>query len=79
MSFALDVCEHFSSMYTYTLLMNEILPTAQVHPNLAESEMVQHYSTSDFCPACEAEFDAEFEASNSSDPEGDSDEPEDQE
>jgi hypothetical protein len=67
LSVALDVCEHFSPMDTYRLLMNEILPTAKVHPNLAASEMVQHYATSDYCPACEAEFEAEYEGSQGSD------------
>ena len=60
LSVALDVCEHFSAVDTYRLLMNEILPTAKVHPNLAASEMVQHYSTSDFCSSCESEFDDDF-------------------
>lgn len=60
LSVALDVCEHFSSVQTYQVLMNEILPTAKVHPNLAASDMVQHYSTSDFCEECETEFDEEY-------------------
>jgi hypothetical protein len=62
LSVAVDVCEHFSPLQTYRLLMTEILPTAKVHPNLAASRMVQHYSTSDYCEACEAEFDAQYEA-----------------
>ncbi|MEM7474270.1 MAG: hypothetical protein AAF483_04700 [Planctomycetota bacterium] len=64
LSVALDVCEHFSALDTYRLLMEDILPTAKVHPNLAKSDMVQHFSTSDVCRACEAEFDAEYEALN---------------
>ncbi len=56
LSVALDVCEHFEPMDTYRLLMTEILPSAKVHPNLAASEMVQHYSTSDFCQLCEHEL-----------------------
>lgn len=71
LSVALDVCEHYSAIDTYRLLMNEILPTAKVHPNLAASEMVQHYSTSDFCPKCEAEFDAEYEATQDHEPDDD--------
>ncbi|MCR9292198.1 MAG: hypothetical protein NXI32_05730 [bacterium] len=63
LSVALDVCEHFSPLDTYRLLMDEILPTAKVHPNLAASEMVQHYATSDYCDECEAEFDASYEES----------------
>lgn len=57
LSVALDVCEHFSALDTYRLLMEEILPTAKVHPKLSESEMVQHYSTSDHCMLCERELD----------------------
>jgi len=63
LSVALDVCEHFTMQQTYRLLMQEILPTAKVHPNLAASEMVQHYATSDFCEQCDAEFEAEYRAS----------------
>jgi hypothetical protein len=62
LSVAIDVCEHFSAQQTYRLLMQEILPSAKVHPNLAASEMVQHYATSDYCQQCDAEFEAEYEA-----------------
>lgn len=61
LSVALDVCEHFDAVATYRLLMDEILPNAKVHPNLAASDMVQHYSTSEHCKKCQAEFDAEFD------------------
>ncbi len=67
LSVAVDVCEHFSPLQTYQLLMSEILPTAKVHPNLAASRMVQHYSTSDYCETCEAEFDQAYETDNDSD------------
>ncbi len=62
LSVAVDVCEHFTPLQTYRLLMTEILPTAKVHPNLAASKMVQHYSTSDYCETCDAEFDEEFDS-----------------
>ncbi len=61
LSVALDVCEHFSPQQTYRLLIQEILPSAKVHPNLAASDMVQHYATSDYCQRCEEEFEAEYE------------------
>ena len=61
LSVALDVCEHFSPMAVYRLLINEILPTARVHPNLAASEMVQHYATSDFCTECDAEIEDDLD------------------
>lgn len=62
LSVAIDVCEHFTAHQTYRLLMQEILPSAKVHPNLAASEMVQHYATSDYCQQCDAEFEADYEA-----------------
>ena len=65
LSVALDVCEHFTMKQTYRLLMEEILPTAKVHPNLAASEMVQHYTTSDYCQQCDAEFEADYQARRS--------------
>lgn len=71
LSVALDVCEHFSPVDTYRLLMQEILPTAKVHPNLAASEMVQHYSTSDYCGECDAEFEAEMEGESTPDDDSD--------
>ncbi|MCA9190927.1 MAG: hypothetical protein KDB03_04180 [Planctomycetales bacterium] len=58
---ALDVCEHFSERQVYDLLVREILPTAKVHPDLKSTEIIQHYTTSDFCSTCEAEYDAEEE------------------
>ena len=64
LSVAIDVCEHYTPLQTYYLLMSEILPTAKVHPNLAASKMVQHYSTSDYCEACDAEFEAEYDDDN---------------
>ena len=62
LSVAVDVCEHYTPQQTYHLLMTEILPTAKVHPNLAASRMVQHYSTSDHCDACDAEFESQYNA-----------------
>ena len=67
LSVAVDVCEHYSSLQTYRLLMTEILPTAKVHPNLAASRMIQHYSTSDHCDVCDAEFEAEYNSQQPSD------------
>ncbi|HBE68867.1 MAG TPA: hypothetical protein DDW52_12035, partial [Planctomycetaceae bacterium] len=61
LSVALDVCEHFEPIDTYRLLMDEILPNAKVHPNLKASDMVFHYSTSEYCSLCEIEYDKEFD------------------
>jgi hypothetical protein len=52
----LDVCEHFSPIDCYRLLVDEILPEAQVHPKLASTGFIQHYSTWESCEKCLAEF-----------------------
>ncbi|MCA9180680.1 MAG: hypothetical protein KDA51_04485 [Planctomycetales bacterium] len=77
LSVAVDVCEHYTPQQTYHLLMTEILPTAKVHPNLAASRMVQHYSTSDHCDACEAAFDAQYNADQLNDDDEDENDSED--
>lgn len=56
---AIDICPHFSPSQTYRWLLEEILPNANVHPQLPTTGFVQHYSTWESCPKCEAEFDAE--------------------
>lgn len=58
---ALDVCEHFTPRQSYEYLLNEICPAELTHPELDPVRWVQHFSTSDACPACEAEFEREFE------------------
>ncbi|MEZ6134713.1 MAG: hypothetical protein R3C53_07375 [Pirellulaceae bacterium] len=71
LSVALDVCEHFTPQQSYRLLFQEILPSAKVHPNLAASEMVQHYATSDYCQICADEFEAEYQADSDDDSDDD--------
>lgn len=58
---ALDVCEHFTPRQSYAYLLDEICPTERTHPELDPVRWVLHFSTSDACPACEAEFEREFE------------------
>lgn len=58
---AVDMCEHFSALDTYRWLLEKILPEAHIHPQLKSTGFVQHYSTYESCPQCEAEFEAEFE------------------
>lgn len=60
-SVAVDMCEHATSRETYRWLMEDILPHAQVHPRLPSIGFVQHYSTWETCPQCEAAFEAEYE------------------
>jgi hypothetical protein len=58
---ALDMCEHCTPLSAYRILTNEILPIAEVHPNLAATNIVEHYCAYEFCPQCLAELDAEYE------------------
>lgn len=73
LSVAIDICEHFTMLDTYRLLVEHLLPEARVHPNLAASEMVQHYSTFEYCKECDAEL---FEEDEEDDDAIDPDEPE---
>lgn len=58
---SLDVCEHFTPRDAYELLLDEICPFQMTHPDLNTHQWVQHFSTSDYCDACEAEFEQEVE------------------
>jgi hypothetical protein len=58
---SLDVCEHFTPADAYQLLLDEICPFELTHPDLEATRWVQHFSTSDFCETCEAEFEREVE------------------
>jgi hypothetical protein len=60
-SVAIDVCEHFSASDVYRWLLEEILPEAEIHPQLRRTGFVQHYSTWEACRQCAAEFDTEYE------------------
>ena len=57
---AFELCKHFTARQAYLLLVERICPEERVFPQLRQTQWVQHFSTSDFCEQCEAEFDAEF-------------------
>ncbi len=57
---AFDMCPHFTAMKAYRLLIEELLPGAGVHPDLVSTGFVQHYSSWESCPECEAEFEEEY-------------------
>lgn len=61
MGISLDVCPHYSPRDAYELLLEEICPFQTTHPDLNTHHWVQHFSTSDYCEECEAEFEREFE------------------
>lgn len=58
---ALSVCEHFTPRDAYRLLLDDICTEERAYPQLRETQWVQHFMTSEFCEACEAEMDREFE------------------
>ena len=58
---AFDLCEHCTPLSAYRMLVNEILPEAKVHPNLAATDIVEHYCAYAYCPQCAAEFESEYE------------------
>jgi len=58
---ALDICEHCSPRDAYRFLVEEIAPEGTFHPEMRDTDWVQHFATSDVCPECEAEFEREFE------------------
>ena len=64
---ALDMCEHYTALDAYRLLLEEILPQANIHPQLLSTGFIQHYSTWEYCPKCEAEFETEYERRHKND------------
>jgi hypothetical protein len=54
---AFDMCPHFTAERAYELLIDELLPRAGVHPNLAATGFVKHYCSWEYCEECDAEFD----------------------
>jgi hypothetical protein len=60
------ICDHYSALDTYRLLLEELLPENGVHPNLKPTGFVVHYDTSESCDECDAEFDARWSAERDS-------------
>jgi hypothetical protein len=63
---ALDICPHFTPRMAYRLLVEKIFTENGFFPQLRGTGWVQHYSTWEYCPQCEAELDAKFAESQSS-------------
>ncbi len=53
---ALDICVHFTAAEAYRLLVERICREENAYAELRGTQWVQHFSTADFCPACQAEF-----------------------
>lgn len=58
---AVDVCEHFSPRDTYVWLLEEIVPKECAYPELRRTQWIQHFSTSDDCAECDADFEIELD------------------
>ena len=61
---AFDMCPHFTALQAYRLLIEDLLPEAGVHPQLVSTGFVQHYSSWESCPVCEAEFEEDYRKRN---------------
>ena len=59
---SLDVCEHYSTLDAYRYLVEHVLPEAGYVPEASGSGWVQHFSTWEQCPICDAEAEAQWEA-----------------
>ena len=53
---AFDLCEHFTMAQAYRLLVERLFPEELAFPQLRGTQWVQHFSTSDFCAACQGEY-----------------------
>ena len=58
---ALDICQHYTPRDAYRLLVEEICREQRAYPELRQTQWVQQFMTSEFCEACDAEFDREWD------------------
>lgn len=58
---ALNVCEHFTPLAAYRLLVERICHEDDAFPDLRQTQWVQYYSTWEYCKKCEAEVEEEWE------------------
>ncbi len=56
------MCEHYTALETYRWLLEDLLPEEGVHPRLGPTGFVRHYDSAEHCPACDAEFEARWNA-----------------
>jgi hypothetical protein len=60
-SVAVHVCEHYSARDALHYLRTVVADEGEYYPGLKGSSFVQNYMTSEGCPACEAEFEKDYE------------------
>jgi hypothetical protein len=58
---ALHICEHFTALDAYRLLVEVYCREEVFHPELLGTRWVQHYDTAESCEKCQAEFEREYE------------------
>lgn len=58
---AVHMCEHVTALDTYRIFREHIAPEAHCFRQLKGTGWVQNYSTSEDCPACEEEFEREWQ------------------
>jgi len=58
---ALDVCEHCTPRDAYRMLIERVLKEERFHPELRQTQWVQHFMTHDFCKQCEVEAENKYE------------------
>ncbi|HOB74118.1 MAG TPA: hypothetical protein PKG54_06290 [Phycisphaerae bacterium] len=59
---SLDMCEHFTAKEAYRLLVEQVCKEDKAYPELRGTQWVQHFSTHDYCPVCQAEFEQGYQA-----------------
>ena len=57
---ALDVCEHCTPRDAYRMLIERVLKEERFHPELRQTQWVQHFMTHDFCKQCEVEAEKKY-------------------
>jgi hypothetical protein len=57
---AIDICEHFTPKEVYRWLIDEIFSKESFHPEMRRTQWVQHFSTWESCPACDAEAERDW-------------------
>lgn len=60
---AFDMCEHFTYRDAYRLLVEHICREQKAFKELRKTRWVQHFSTCDYCDACQAEFESDEDES----------------
>jgi hypothetical protein len=58
---AFHMCEHFTSLEAYRLLVEKVLWEGRAYPQLRGTGWVTNFMTSEWCEKCRAEMEREFE------------------